>query len=261
MTNYTIKEIELLLQEVDTLDDVRLAALKEDPRKGVQKLLQRHYKQAEKKALLYQDFRNKLRYEENIWKTETVQYIAGIDEVGRGPLAGPVVAASVILPKNPQKLVGVNDSKTLSKEKREYFAELIKEEAIAYLIIEMDNHYIDKYNIFKAIQDAMLKSAMGLAIKPQHLLIDAMKLRTQVPQTSIIKGDLNSLSIAAASIVAKVYRDQLMTQYHELYPEFEFATNMGYGTKSHLIALKEFGYTPIHRKTFAPISTMIKKYQ
>lgn len=200
-----------------------------------------------------------LCYEKDLY-AQGIECIAGIDEVGRGPLAGPVVAAAVILPKN-SKIKDLNDSKKISKKKHETIYQEVLKQAIAIGIGIKDNQVIDEVNIYEATKLAMIEAVGNLKITPQHLLIDAMKLDLQIPQTSIIKGDANSLSIAAASIVAKVNRDRMMTDYDLTYPGYDFAHNVGYGTQHHLEGLKRRGITPIHRKTFEPIKSMIKKIE
>jgi len=185
--------------------------------------------------------------------------IAGIDEVGRGPLAGPVVAACVILPIGC-KIAGLNDSKKIPKSKHRAIYEQVIKEALAVGIGIQDNHVIDSVNIYQATKLAMLeaiKNLKGVVGRPDYLLIDAMTLDIPIPQKDIIKGDANSLSIAAASIVAKVTRDDLMIAYDEIYPGYGFAQNAGYGTKIHLDGLNLNGITPIHRKTFEPIKSML----
>ena len=179
-----------------------------------------------------------------------MKYIAGIDEVGRGPLAGPVVTAAVILPEDFDVL-GVDDSKKLSPKKREELYELIMEKAIAVSIGRREPEDIDRINILEATKEAMADAVMGLPVKPDHLLIDAVKLSgLKIPQTSIIKGDARSVSIAAASIIAKVTRDREMIEMDEKYPGYSFASNKGYGTKAHYDGLSKLGPCPIHRKTF-----------
>ena len=178
--------------------------------------------------------------------------IAGVDEVGRGPLAGPVVCACVIMPLD-DLIDGVDDSKKLSEKKREVFSELIKEKAIAYSISEIDEKRIDEINILNATKECMVNAVNSLKVKPEVLLVDALKLDgvdNSIKQIPIIKGDATSYNIACASIIAKVYRDNLMVQLDKKYPGYEFAKNKGYGTKKHIEAIKEFGITPVHRKTF-----------
>ena len=184
------------------------------------------------------------------------QVLAGIDEVGRGPLAGPVVAAAVILPKGC-KIKHLNDSKKIPKSKHEAIYHEVMEQAVAVGIGIKDAKIIDQVNIYEATKLAMLEALGKLNPVPQYLLIDAMKLDTPIPQQSIIKGDANSLSIAAASIVAKVTRDRLMADYDQTYPGYGFAKNAGYGTAEHLEGLEKQGITPIHRKTFEPIKSTL----
>ena len=185
-------------------------------------------------------------------------YIAGVDEVGRGPLAGPVVAACVVLPEDFDVL-GVDDSKKLSEKKREQLYDAILSEALAYGIGMQDNASIDEINILEATKEAMrcaiieaeqrLREKTGCGI--DHILIDALTLREiAIPQTGIIKGDSASLSIAAASILAKVTRDRMMVEYDSIYPGYAFAKNKGYGTKAHYEGLQAQGMTPIHRRSF-----------
>ena len=168
---------------------------------------------------------------------DTFSYICGIDEAGRGPLAGPVVAGAVILPKG-KRILYVNDSKKLSEKKRDELFDVIKEEALSYGIGIVSPERIDEINILQATYEAMHEAVNKLSVKPDILLIP------------IIKGDAKSLSIASASILAKVTRDRLMTEYDSLYPEYGFARHKGYGTKVHIEAIKEYGPCPIHRRTF-----------
>ena len=178
------------------------------------------------------------------------QYICGIDEVGRGPFAGPVVAGAVILPKDCGILY-INDSKKLSPKRREEVNSFILDRALAWAVGVVDNTVIDEINILQATYEAMRRAIKDLSIKPDILLNDAVTIPgVDIKQVPIVKGDAKSISIGAASIVAKVYRDSLMKEYDEKYPGYGFATNMGYGTKEHIAALKKMGPTPIHRKTF-----------
>ena len=180
-----------------------------------------------------------LAYEKELY-TQGIQLIAGVDEVGRGPLAGPVVAAAVILPK-ACKIPGLNDSKKIPKSKHKEIYEAVLQNAIAIGIGVKDNHVIDQVNIYEATKLAMMEAIGQLEPQPQHLLIDAMRLDLPIPQTSIIKGDANSLSIAAASIVAKVTRDQMMEEFDCEYPGYDFTQNAGYGTANHLAGLRQAG--------------------
>ena len=195
-----------------------------------------------------------LAYEKELY-TQGIHLIAGVDEVGRGPLAGPVVAAAVILPENC-KIPGLNDSKKIPKSKHHAIYQAVLDQALSVGIGIKDNQVIDQVNIYEATKLAMLEAIQELDPRPQHLLIDAMRLDLPIPQTSIIKGDANSLSIAAASIVAKVTRDQMMEEFDCEYPGYDFTQNVGYGTANHLAGLHKLGVTPIHRRSFEPIKSM-----
>ena len=175
--------------------------------------------------------------------------IAGMDEAGRGPLAGPVVAAAVIMPLD-HPIEGVDDSKKVSEKKRERLFDEIIEKAIAYKICLADEQVIDEINILNATKKAMTECVTGLSVRPDIVLVDAVKLALEVPTKAIIKGDALSYSIAAASILAKVYRDRLMREYDKEYPAYGFAKHKGYGTKDHIDAIRTVGPCPIHRRTF-----------
>ena len=255
-TDKTIKEIKALTENLDA-DDPFIKELKKDERKGVIQLLE----QIDRKRLNIEKEKSnfeKLRvYEKAVWQ-QGFTSIAGIDEVGRGPLAGPVVAAAVVLPKNFY-LGGLDDSKKLSESKREEYYETIVQgaEGIGVGLIEAEE--IDRINIYEATKKAMYEAITNLDNKLDYILIDAMKLQTPYPSQSIIKGDSKSISIAAASIVAKVTRDRLMKEYAVKYPGYGFERNAGYGTKDHLMGLEQLGITSIHRKTFAPVKERIQK--
>ncbi len=193
----------------------------------------------------------KLQYERAL-QAEGCTYIAGVDEVGRGPLAGPVVCAAVIMPLNDEDIiVGVDDSKKLSAKKREQLAEEIKRKAIAYTMVEVSEKEIDKINILEATKLGMKRAIETLAVSPDRVLTDGnMTLNITFPQRSVIHGDALSYSIGAASIIAKVYRDKLMDEYAKEYPQYAFESNKGYGTAAHIQAIKEYGLCPIHRRTF-----------
>ena len=179
------------------------------------------------------------------------ELLAGIDEAGRGPLAGPVVCACVIMPLDEEKIIdGINDSKKLSAKKREELYEKIIKIAICYKIIEVDEKTIDEINILNATKLGMKKALEQMEIKPDRVLIDAVKIDSEIPQENIIKGDALSYNIASASILAKVYRDRLMTKLDKDYPQYGFAKHKGYGTKMHIEALQKFGASPLHRKSF-----------
>ncbi|HFI0003848.1 TPA: ribonuclease HII [Streptococcus suis] len=251
----TIKEVTALLAQVDNLDSPVWANLAQDNRTGIQAAIKKRQKELEKEAAEDARLEAMLFYEKALYENG-VELIAGIDEVGRGPLAGPVVAAAVILPKGC-KIRYLNDSKKIPKSKHEAIYNEIIEHAVAVGVGVKDAAVIDQVNIYEATKLAMLETLGQLVQEPEHLLIDAMKLDTSIPQTSIIKGDANSLSIAAASIVAKVTRDKMMADYDKEFSGYGFAKNAGYGTSEHLEGLNKLGITPIHRKTFEPIKSMV----
>ncbi|MCQ2566394.1 MAG: ribonuclease HII [Clostridia bacterium] len=187
---------------------------------------------------------------ENELRAQGCKYICGVDEVGRGPLAGPVVTAAVILPAD-FSILGVDDSKKLTPKKRDELFDQIKEAAVCWAIGRREPDVIDQINILEATKAAMMDAIMSLEIKPDHVLIDAVHLKDlTIPQTDIIKGDANSVSIAAASILAKVTRDREMVEMDAIYPGYAFASNKGYGTRAHYEGLVKKGPCPIHRKTF-----------
>lgn len=196
-----------------------------------------------------------LKYEKQLYK-DGIKYIAGVDEVGRGPLVGPVVAAAVILPEN-YVLEGLNDSKKLSEKKRDKFYDIIMQDALAVGIGEISPEVIDEVNIYEASKLAMLEALKNLKIKPEHVLIDAMPLDLKMPSTSIIHGDALSLSIAAASVIAKVTRDRMMYELHEKYPEYHFDKHKGYPTKLHLECLQKYGPLENYRFTYKPVHDLI----
>ena len=195
-------------------------------------------------------------YENELYK-QGIKLIAGVDEVGRGPLVGPVVCACVILPKdyyNEQ----INDSKKISEKKREKLYDIIMNDAISIGIGMSSEKIIDEMNILEATKRAMKEAINNSKVKPEHILIDAVKLDIDIPSTSIIKGDAKSQSIAAASIIAKVTRDRMMDELDKKHPEYSFSKNKGYGTKAHIEAIKKYGIIDEHRKTFAPCNEYIK---
>ena len=250
----TIKEIKEQLANIQRLDDPLLAELEQDSRSGVIQAIAKRKRDIQKRIDEDQRLEGMLTYERECY-ARGMELIAGVDEVGRGPLAGPVVAAAVILPK-ACKIPGLNDSKKIPKSKHKEIYEAVLQNAIAIGIGVKDNHVIDQVNIYEATKLAMMEAIGQLDPQPQHLLIDAMKLDLPIPQTSIIKGDANSLSIAAASIVAKVTRDQMMEEFDCEYPGYDFTQNAGYGTANHLAGLHKLGVTPIHRRSFEPVKSM-----
>ncbi|WP_026021678.1 ribonuclease HII [Bacillus timonensis] len=256
MLSLTIRDIETKLAMIHDEQDEFIIECEKDTRKGVQVLVQRwKRKKAEEKAL-EQQFKEMTQYETHLYH-KGFKRIAGVDEVGRGPLAGPVVAAAVILPQDAY-LPGINDSKKLSENKREELFEQITECATSIGIGIIPAKVIDDVNIYQATKQAMKQALLGLSEKPDHLLVDAMKIPINIPQTSIIKGDAKSISIAASSIIAKVTRDRLMVRLGHDYPQYGFEKHMGYGTAYHLDALKKYGVTSEHRRSFAPIRELIE---
>ena len=250
----TIKEIKERLATIDDLDHPLFEELILDGRAGVQAAISKRKRELQKQVDEDLRLEKMLAYEKELY-TQGIHLIAGVDEVGRGPLAGPVVAAAVILPENC-KIPGLNDSKKIPKSKHHAIYQAVLDQALSVGIGIKDNQVIDQVNIYEATKLAMLEAIQELDPRPQHLLIDAMKLDLPIPQTSIIKGDANSLSIAAASIVAKVTRDQMMEEFDKEYPGYDFAQNAGYGTANHLAGLHKLGVTPIHRRSFEPVKSM-----
>jgi len=227
----------------------QMKQFEEDSRKGVRTALASFRKKYEKYQQELARLDEILTYERGLWEAG-YDLVAGIDEVGRGPLAGPVVAAAVILPKEC-KIEGVNDSKKLSAKKREELYDIILEKAVSYGIGIVSNERIDEINILQATYEAMREALSQLKPKADYILADAVTIpMVSTPQRGIIKGDAKSMSIGAASIVAKVYRDRMMEAYEEVYPGYGFASNKGYGAAEHIEGLKKLGPTPIHRRTF-----------
>lgn len=246
MTVIAIKEY-ISQKQMQSYSDL-IPALKKDPRVAVKKIGE----SLEKKVAA----RNKevarivkMKSIEAVYYHKGIERIGGIDEVGRGPLAGPVVTCVMILKPDSSRLY-VNDSKKVSKKIRESLCQQLLEDALDFAIGQVNSDVIDDLNILNATKKAMVDSLTTLSVKPELLLIDALHIDTEIPQKAIIHGDATSYAIAAASIVAKVYRDNLMQIYHEEYPEYGFDHNMGYGTAEHIKALHEYGPTPIHRRSF-----------
>ena len=253
---YTVKAVKELLSQGDVSNEL-LEELQLDSRAGVKKLLEQYYKKIEQKKALIEKFHSKEFLEKPYWDHDLL--VAGVDEVGRGPLAGPVVTAAVILPPD-NTLYEVDDSKKLSISKRAELYKQICDQAIDISVAVGSPQLIDQENIYHATELTMAQSIKRLYAKPNHILVDAMTIPVDIPQTKLIKGDAKSLSIGAASIIAKVSRDRLMTMYSHLYPEFGFGNNDGYGTKQHLQALDKFGRTKIHRLSFSPVKKVNKLY-
>ncbi len=249
MPEYTIADFKRLLADEPTAEILALAQA--DSRKGVQQAYQRFEKQQAKHAALLARFKQHMHLEREFWASGG-QYVAGIDEVGRGPLAGPVVTAAVVIPQDFD-LLEVNDSKQLTAKKRAELFPKILEEAVAVSLGVASPQQIDQLNIYEATRVAMAQAVNNLTVRPTRLLVDAMQIPVPIKQTRLIKGDAKSASISAASIVAKVARDHLMETYDQVYPGYDFADNMGYGTAKHLAGLQELGVTPIHRQSFSPV--------
>ncbi|MFD1705864.1 ribonuclease HII [Siminovitchia sediminis] len=257
MKTMTIAQIQKALQKIHTENDPFLKELQTDSRKGVQTLLNRWKVERKKERQELERFQHMSLHEKR-WRQKGFDAICGIDEAGRGPLAGPVVSAAVILKKN-SFIKGLDDSKKISEARRLQLFEQIHEEAEAIGIGMISPIEIDKYNIHQAVLKAMKLAVSNLVVQPDVLLIDAMNIETPYPQESIIKGDANSISIAAASIIAKVTRDRIMAEYDLRYPEYGFAIHKGYGTKAHLDALKKWGPSEIHRRSFAPVRSALQQ--
>ena len=210
-----------------------------------------------KKLELYLESQDNYYYERELRK-KGITLIGGVDEVGRGPLVGPVVAACCILPEKFQ-LNGLTDSKKLSEAKRNYFFEEIKKQAISYGIGIIDEKRIDEINIYEATKEAMDMAIHNCHIQPEHVLTDAMKLDIDIPITPIIKGDLKSITISAASVLAKVTRDRMLMELDKKYPMYDFKNNVGYPTKKHLEAIEKYGIINEHRRSYGPVKDYLEK--
>lgn len=247
--NQTIKGIREVVGtlHIEAYPEV-IPILKADSRVAVQKI--GHSLERKVGALLKEKERiKKMKALENGFYQSGIKLIGGIDEVGRGPLAGPVVTCVVVL-KPDSQLLYVDDSKKLSRKQRETLCPQLLGEALDYEIGIVDSQTIDAINILNATKKAMTESVVALSTQPELLLLDAMHIETRITQKSIIHGDATCYCIAAASIIAKVFRDNMMLVYHEEYPQYGFDHNMGYGTAEHLEAIRQYGLTPIHRRSF-----------
>lgn len=244
----SINEIKEILKNTDvTALSEFIKHYNTDERSGVKKLVLKAEKEIEAYNKEVARTEN-LKFFEN--KYSDYNYICGIDEVGRGPLAGPVVAGAVILPKDCDILY-INDSKKLTASKREELFQIIMEKAVSAKTALVSPLYIDKVNILQATYEAMRKAIATLDVQPDILLNDAVNIPlVNIKQVPIIKGDAKSISIGAASIIAKVTRDAMMVEYDKIYPEYDFASNKGYGSAKHIEALKKYGPCPIHRRSF-----------
>lgn len=250
----------MILDDINDITDVRLHQFMQDERISVRKLVDKHQKKLIKKQQLYEAFQQSLFYEQQA-KLQGYQFIVGVDEVGRGPLAGPVVAAAVILADDCY-IEGLTDSKKLTAKKRQQLFEIIQQQAVAIGVGIVDHQIIDEINILEATKLAMYQAIEQVkqSIDIDYLLIDALTLpNITLPQLPLIKGDVKSASIAAASIIAKQTRDELMCQYAKQYPQYGFEQHAGYGTKQHLASIQQYGICDIHRLTFEPIKSRVQK--
>lgn len=255
----TVQKIKERLQQA-LFDEATLAAWKNDERKAVRQAVAGHEKKLRQQAVERQRLFELLAYERACC-AEGLRLIAGVDEAGRGPLAGPVVIGAAVLPEQQWFWEGLNDSKQVSAAKRDKLYEKICAEAAAYSTVLVSAEEIDAINIYQAAKVGMERAILSLEITPQAVLADAMPLSLPGIKTiSLIRGDALSASIAAASILAKVTRDRLMEAYDKLYPEYGFADHKGYGTKQHLEALRKYGPCPIHRKSFAPVRDILAEW-
>jgi ribonuclease HII len=257
LQNLSISAIRDQVQKVPPTDEL-IRLMLQDRRHGVRQLAQTLLRRREKENEWRQRIENMRKYEEEAY-ARGFRLVAGIDEAGRGPLAGPVVAAAVILPPDA-RIQGIDDSKKLRPEERESLFQTICGTAVAYGIGIVDVSYIDTYNILQATYEAMRCAIRNLEVQPDLLLNDAVTIPSvETKQVAITKGDACCQSIAAASILAKVTRDRIMVEYAKQYPEYGFDQHKGYGTPEHLRALQKFGPTPLHRRTFAPVKEILPK--
>lgn len=251
----TIKEIKNLL-ESEELDPSVWQTLASDTRQGVKQLLAQHQKKIDRQRLLEEHWVHMTTQERRL-RTLGYRSIAGVDEVGRGPLAGPVVAAAVILPED-FKLIGLNDSKKVSPALRESYYEVIVDQAVSYSVAFASPQEIDHMNIYQATMKVMRSCVASLSHQPDICLVDGLEVKPfPVPQLALVGGDGLSASIAAASIIAKVTRDRWMEEAAALYPQYGFDSNAGYGTPEHLSAIAQFGPCPLHRKSFGGVKEWV----
>ncbi|MDN4607481.1 ribonuclease HII [Sporosarcina highlanderae] len=252
----TIKEISERLKSTE-LPERWMKELESDQRVGVKRELERWYRNFEKKQQLKKMLLDKIAFDGS-YKISGEELVAGVDEAGRGPLAGPVVCAAVILPDNVDCLLGLDDSKKTSRQERNRLAGLIKQVAVSYSVHIQSAERIDAVNIYAATRESMETAVNNLSVYPSIVLADAMALKVNCRAESIIKGDAQSLAIAAASILAKTTRDDLMDELDACYPMYQFKKNAGYGTAEHVEALRIHGPCKHHRKTFEPVKSMLE---
>lgn len=250
LSKMTIREIEKLPYEA--FNDELLLSCSNDNRVAIKKIISKIEKEKKERLRVFSLY----KHEEEAYQ-KGAEFVAGVDEAGRGPLAGPLVVAATILPR-AFFLPKINDSKKLSEKVREELFDLIHQNAIAINIVILEEKIIDELNIYQATVKGMYDAVLGLNVNPQFVLIDAVPLKKlPMESLSLIKGDAKSASIAAASIIAKVTRDRLMREYDKKYPQYGFAKHKGYGTAEHIQAIKKYGVLQIHRKSFEPIASMI----
>lgn len=250
----SVKAIQQKLKTVES-EDEWITNLREDPRLGVQKLIKSWDLKRVKQQRALDEHQERVQFDLDYG----TGLLAGVDEAGRGPLAGPVVTAAVILPSDTSAFAGVNDSKQLSRTKRQQLAEVIRTHAHSYSIHIQSAKEIDRLNIYEATKQSMKLAVESLNVTPEIVLADAMQIPVEMPCHSIIKGDAKSLSIAAASILAKTTRDDYMDKLDEMYPGYGFQQHAGYGTAQHLEAIEQLGICPEHRHSFEPIKSLIKQ--
>lgn len=252
ISDLSVKQVEAYFAS-DQISSELLEACREDKRAGVVRLVKRYDKQQAE----LQRVQEMYCYEDEARNLENCQVIAGVDEAGRGPLAGPVSVAAVILPEG-LILPKINDSKKLSAKVRDELYDEIMAKAVCVKHVFVDEKTIDRVNILQATMNGMYEAIFGLIPQPDKVLLDAVKLeQLPMPSLSLIKGDAKSASIAAASIIAKVARDRLMDEYDKQYPEYGFAGHKGYGTADHVAAIRQYGPCPIHRISFEPVKSIV----
>ncbi|KZE38176.1 ribonuclease HII [Bhargavaea cecembensis] len=252
MAKMTISEVRAWLETAEAGDPF-FRELRNDSRAGVRKLLAVHDRRQEKKRLEIERHLEKERFDDT-FRSAKDSPVAGVDEAGRGPLAGPVVTAAVILPPSCPELAGLDDSKAMTREARERLAAAIRRYAVAWSVHIQPAAEIDRLNIYRATRESMERAVEGLTVRPEAVIADAMALQAEVPCHPVVKADALSLCVAAASVLAKTERDAYMDNLHKQYPAFGFDRHAGYGTPAHLEALKAHGPCPEHRKTFAPVA-------
>ncbi|SIT67421.1 ribonuclease HII [Edaphobacillus lindanitolerans] len=248
----TVKEVREWLETAEGGEEL-FCALKADSRAGVKKLIASWERRREKAEKMRSSHLGKEAFDAG-FRSDPLDRVAGVDEAGRGPLAGPVVTAAVILPPHAPTLVGLDDSKALTRSERERLAELIRETAVAWSVHVQPAAEIDRLNIYQATKRSMEEAVRALDVRPESVIADAMNLDAGIPCSSVVKADAKSLAVAAASVLAKTERDRYMDRLHERHPVYNFKRNAGYPTPEHLRALEQHGPCPEHRTSFAPVA-------